>query len=361
MKNKKILFICPYPYDVQAGQRFKFERHYQNLIDHGYDIEINSFFSKKMWNILYKKGYFITKLIETLISYYRRYFLLSKLSKYETVYLFLWGTPFFDSFFEKNLVKRSNKLIYDLEDNVFVRSKNQINPIVYYLKSSSKIFYLIKKSDYIICSSLNLKNICNSISNKNNSYYIPPSINIHRYNRCINYDTKSTIVIGWTGTFSSIKYLKVIENSLIKISEKYKIIFKVIGNFEYNNKYIPVENIIWNKKNEIDDLLSIDIGVYPLIDEEWISGKSGLKALQYMALGIPTISTKIGNITNIVEDNKDGLLVENNEIDWYSAIEKLIINNNLRKKIGNNARLKIINNYTSDNIKFKYLEIISKK
>ena len=45
MIKKKILFICPYPYDVQAGQRFKFERHYQSLKDQGYIVEVNSFFS----------------------------------------------------------------------------------------------------------------------------------------------------------------------------------------------------------------------------------------------------------------------------------------------------------------------------
>ena len=32
-KNKKILFICPYPIGVQAGQRFKYEQHFNYFTD----------------------------------------------------------------------------------------------------------------------------------------------------------------------------------------------------------------------------------------------------------------------------------------------------------------------------------------
>ena len=44
--------------------------------------------------------------------------------------------------------------------------------------------------------------------------------------------------------------------------------------------------------------MNIDIGIYPVFNDEWTLGKSGLKSLQFMALGIPTIATNIGNIKN---------------------------------------------------------------
>ena len=79
-----------------------------------------------------------------------------------------------------------------------------------------------------------------------------------------------------------------------------------------------------------------------------------------MALGIPTIATNIGNISNIIDNNIDGLLVQNTNDDWYKALDSLINNVDFRKKIGINAKSKITNNYTSEIIKIKYLEIISK-
>ena len=64
-----------------------------------------------------------------------------------------------------------------------------------------------------------------------------------------------------------------------------------------NGKMIHVEPISLSglfKKSylEIVDLLKIDIGLYPLLQEEWVLGKSGLKTMQYMSLGIPSISSE---------------------------------------------------------------------
>lgn len=358
MKNKKILFLCPYPFDVQAGQRFKFEQHYSNFKKNNFDIEVNSFFSIKLWNVLYKRNFLFLKIFETIKSYFRRYFILKDISKYDVVYVFLWGTPFFDVLFEKILIRFSKKIIFDIEDNVLLNTKNNINPIASLLKSSNSTLYLIKNSTYIITSSIDLQDKCNKISKKNNSFYIPPTLPLERYYRGIKYINKKTITIGWTGTFSSIKYLSIIENAMIKISSNYNVIFKVISNDKYINKNINITNLKWNKKTEIEDLLTFDIGLYPLLNEEWVSGKSGLKALQYMALGIPTIASNIGNINNIIENNIDGILVNNNDDEWFSAIMSLIEDFKLRESLGKKSLIKIKKNYTNQHIKSNYLRLL---
>ena len=134
-----------------------------------------------------------------------------------------------------------------------------------------------------------------------------------------------------------------------------KVVMGMIFSQDINNN-IDVVNITWNKVTEIEDLLRIDIGVYPLIDEEWVIGKSGLKALQYMALGIPTVASKYGNIIDIIDHMNDGILIENKR-DWIKYLQKLIYDIKLRKKLGQNSRQKIIKNYTTEIIKDSYLKI----
>ena len=101
----------------------------------------------------------------------------------------------------------------------------------------------------------------------------------------------------------------------------------------------------------------IDIGLYPLPDEKWVLGKSGLKALQYMALGIPTVATAIGANFRVIEDGVSGFLVQTEE-QWYSILEKLILNSDLREEIGKNARIRVEKLYSITANRDIYLNIL---
>ena len=100
----------------------------------------------------------------------------------------------------------------------------------------------------------------------------------------------------------------------------------------------------------------MDIGIYPLPDNEWIKGKSGLKALQYMAMGLPVVASNIGCNDRVIENNISGLLVNNME-DWYNSISNLIEQNKLRKFLGKNARLRVEKYFSIEANKNTYLSI----
>ncbi len=246
-----------------------------------------------------------------------------------------------------------------MEDNILILSRNEINPISSSFKSLKKYRYLINTSDQIIVSSKYLEQYCNKLNKKNNSNYICASIDTDRYIKHYKQINKKIINIGWTGTFSTQKYLKIIEPVLIKLSKIRNINFIVIGDFKYNISGLNVQNIAWNKSSEIIDLNKIDIGIYPLFKDEWVLGKSGLKALQYMALGIPTIATNYGNIKKIITHNENGFLVDD-ENQWLDILIKLCDDIDLRNYIGNNALNHIKENYSVKVLSKQYLNVINK-
>ena len=53
-RNKKILFLSPYPHGSAAGQRFKFENMFEALNKENYLIHQSSFLDLNTWNILYE-------------------------------------------------------------------------------------------------------------------------------------------------------------------------------------------------------------------------------------------------------------------------------------------------------------------
>ena len=352
---KKILFICPFPHGLQAGQRLKFEQHYNLFKKNGYEITYDAFIDKKTYKYLYKKGYFLFKIFSLLKGYLKRVLLIKQIKKFDIIYIFMWVTPYFGSYFEKIYIKNANKVIFDMEDNVLITSNNSINKIGNYFKNKNKIYYLIKNVDHIITSTPALGKITNEINYKNNWTYICASIEVDRYKKIST--TESKIRIGWTGTFSSINYLKNIEKVIQKISKVRNIEFIIISNSYYKIPGVDCRYFSWNKEKEIEDLSLIDIGVYPLsINNQWVIGKSGLKALQYMAMSVPCVCTDVGNIKNIIEHGIDGFLVKSEE-EWFDVLIKLIDDKSLRENMGRLGRKKVVKDFSVNAINKKYLTI----
>ena len=131
--------------------------------------------------------------------------------------------------------------------------------------------------------------------------------------------------------------------SNISIARSVKIL--VIGDASFNIDEIEVEALPWRESTEVDDLTRIDIGLYPLPDEPWVYGKSGLKALQYMALGIPTVASAVGMNFKVIEDGTSGFLVKNDR-EWITTVTRLIDDPALRARVGEASRSRVLNTYS---------------
>ena len=131
----------------------------------------------------------------------------------------------------------------------------------------------------------------------------------------------------------------------------------VIGNFDFTNDKLDLEVIKWSEDHEIQQLQNFDIGLYPLPSNDWVSGKSGLKAMQYMAIGIPAVCSAGGNVITLIDNNENGVLVFN-ESKWIDALCDLIDDAKKRDEIGKNARKKFLENFSKETIFQKYLNVI---
>ena len=183
MPSKKILFLSPYPFNKAPSQRLKYEQYYSHFNQAGYETHTSSFVEEKFWNIIYKPGFFITKVWFTLKGYVKRIKDLTAIRRYDIVYVHLWVTPFGPPIFEWIVFKLSRKLIYDIDDLVYLGHTSESNSIIAILKGKNKPVYLMRKADHVIVCTPKLeefvnkhnKNITDISSTINTDIYLPKS------------------------------------------------------------------------------------------------------------------------------------------------------------------------------------------
>lgn len=356
---KKIIVICPFPENEVPGQRLKYEQYFESWRKEGYEITVRPFVSTKFMKIIYKPSNFHLKFFYTFFGYLKRSFLLFELRKYDIVYSFLWITPFGPPIFEHLVSILSKKLIYDIDDLVFLKHSSNANRFFEFLKGKSKPIVLMKKANHVITCTPFLDEFVKKY-NKNTTDISSTVDTENRYLPVNTYKNDHQIVFGWSGSHSTSKYLYLLKDVLISLSKEFDFKLIVMGDKSFQIAGVNIEALDWEESKEIETLQKFDIGLYPLPFEDWVLGKSGLKAIQYMALGIPTIATNVGTIDRIIVNNKNGILISNNDFDeWKNKMIEFILSESLRKQIGIEARKTIEKNYSIEANKNKYLNIIN--
>ncbi len=89
--------------------------------------------------------------------------------------------------------------------------------------------------------------------------------------------------------------------------------------------------IPWMMKN-----LSWDVGIAPLEDTIFNRCKSDIKFLDYSALGVPGIYSRVPSYKETIHHLETGYLVENTPSAWTEALAELLTNNELRTQLAFN-------------------------
>jgi len=146
--------------------------------------------------------------------------------------------------------------------------------------------------------------------------------------------------LGWIGTGGNIFYLHQCDAVFGSLAETYgdRVQLKVVSNQPFSGGAgIRVVNKEWRLADEANDILSADIGLMPLTQDEWSQGKGGFKIIQYMAYGIPVVASPLGINADIVDDGKTGFLARNPD-EWVAKLSQLIEQHDLRRRMGRAAR-----------------------
>jgi glycosyltransferase involved in cell wall biosynthesis len=101
----------------------------------------------------------------------------------------------------------------------------------------------------------------------------------------------------------------------------------------------------WDYDREKQSILSFDMGIMPVKDDIWSRGKCGLKLIQYMAAGLPSVTHPVGVTQDMIVDGYNGFL-RNDAEGWKDAIERLQRDVDLRRRMGAVSRKMVEESYS---------------
>lgn len=336
--KKAMLVICPYPVDVAPSQRLKYEQYFPYFEAGGWAITVSPFMTRQLWECVYKNGFNLRKILWACYGYARRVRDLFRLRSYELVYIHLWVTPFGPPFFEWLFRLVARKVVYDIDDLIYIAPASRANQLIDSLKGRAKPLFLIRRAEQVIVCSPGLASFARQ--HAKNVVDISSTVDMQRYRPQVSYQQEKTLTLGWTGSFSTARYLLLLEPVLINLAKEHEFEILVIGDEKFRFSRLDCTAVAWHPDTEIENLRKIDIGLYPLPDEPWVLGKSGLKAIQYMALGIPVVASAIGASFRVIEHGVTGFLADS-DAQWIEALRRLLSDVALRRQMGNAGRHRV--------------------
>lgn len=341
----RILALVPYPYDRAPGQRFRIEQWAPLLEELGATVSFEAFRCKELHALLCKPANTWRKAYLTYRALIRRLKLLKNVSDFDLIYIYSEAALIGPALIESLISKKGVPVVFDFDDAIFLHY-TYISPINRYLrllKFPGKTGTICGLASHVIAGNSYLANYANRF-NKNVTI-VPSTVDINSYTIEDSKPASDPPVIGWTGSFSTIQYLDNLKGVLQQLATRERFKLRVVGFPDYRMEGVDVEALPWNPATEVVDLREMDIGIMPLTDDEWTRGKCGLKALQYMALGIPTVCSPVGVNPRIIRDNENGMLAATDD-QWMDNLTRLLRSPELRERIGKAGRATVESSYS---------------
>jgi glycosyltransferase involved in cell wall biosynthesis len=332
----KVLALASYPVDA-AATRYRLQQFVGPLADRGIELTIHPFLDSELFKHLYRKNSFPRTSVGLLKSAFLRLADVMSARKADVILIqreaMMFGPPVIE-WLTTRAMKRP--MVLDLDDATYVSyTSPTYGSLGKALKWFSKTDDLIKWAAIVTCGN---SSIAQYVSSKGaRARILPTVVDTEVFKPAPRGAAKGPVVLGWIGTHSTFPYLESVFPALSSLAKNYPFRLKVVGAAKANVNIPGVE-----------DFQSIDIGLYPidasLYSGKWAFGKSGFKAIQYMAVGIPYVATPVGGSAEIGEAGTTHLFAMTSD-EWYLALESLITDVDRRQEMGSAGRRHVIEHY----------------
>ncbi|MGM8061432.1 glycosyltransferase family 4 protein [Vogesella indigofera] len=315
-----------------ASSRMRSLQYMPWYLNEGVSVKIAPFISDDMLAARYASDRHA--LFLSLKAYWARLLIMLQAARYDLVWIEKEALPWLPVWLEKWLL-RNVPYVLDYDDAIFHNYDLHRLPIIrriYGRRLDSLMAgagMVIAGNDYLASRAWR--------AGASRVEVVPTVVDIDRYKpKPLVACSLAVVSLVWIGSPSTAKYLNLLTTGLQRLSQSFSLRLIVVG-AEVSMPGVEVLNVKWSEASEAHALLEGDIGIMPLSETPWELGKCGYKLIQYMACGLPVVASAVGANNQIVQNGINGFLASSPE-EWDAALEKLILNSQLRWQLGQAGR-----------------------
>lgn len=325
MSNPKILFLTRFS-ALTAYTRYRVTQYLPFVREAGFDCTLHSLFPdtylKHTYGAKSRRRALSALAPLILTSLARRWWLIVRDTRqYDAVFLQYEVLPYAPLSVERTLFRSGVPVVVDYDDAISLMYEHHPNRFLRRLLGP-KIPGIVAGSFHVITANRNLAEWATQFNE--HVTIIPNSVDLGKVKQTAPGSTHNARpVIGWIGTPVTAKYLQLLDRPLQALRSRHDFVLKVIGAPGFTMAGIDVHAVPWSEATEADELSTCDIGVMPLPDDGWARGKSALKLIQYLAVGIAAVASPVGANCDVLKDGHNGFLAGTDE-EWTEKLAVLL-------------------------------------
>jgi glycosyltransferase involved in cell wall biosynthesis len=265
--------------------------------------------------------------------------------------------PFGPPWLERLLATRQPRLVYDTDDATYLRPGFTPNTPFQRLRRFDKVAEVVARARWVSAATEPLAAWARAYNP--NVSVVPMAVDLAVYDRArestvhlrTTTPANGPLVIGWAGTPGGLGYLESLAPVLRDLARRHDLLVRVVsgGSRRVCLPGVPLDARPWRASTALADLATFDIGLVPLHDSPFERGKFPFKLLQYLALGIPAVSARVGVATAVIRDGENGLLASTPE-EWRDQLERLILDHDLRQHLAAAGRETVAASFTLERV-----------
>lgn len=324
----RLLALTGHPVET-ASARYRVLQFLPMLRARGFEVHHEAFYTNEEMATLYSSTK--SQLQATARGTLRRARTLARLRRYDVVMLHPWLHPLTFPPFDWLLRAAGVPVVFDADDAYYVAKGSAADRF----RDEQWLVRLMRMAHTVTVGSEPIRAFVQQHAKR--VEILPTAIDTTRFLPREAGTSNTPPVIGWVGSPATLPFVEKLYPVFQRLAKQHDFIVRIVGAQKpIDIPGVRVESVHWQLAHETEYFRALDVGLYPLEENPLTLGKHGFKLNLYMAAGIPTVASPVGDNVQRIVQGENGFLAHSDD-EWFSALSLLLRDESLRQRIGRSS------------------------